>query len=164
MKTEEKKTDEGETDEKWMKQGSRELTFWQSDASIVIQVFQHMRQLTLCKLLSLSSREQDAHQEQGDKRHHYGCPQESEMGAPLSFTSFYSWRTPQEPSCQDWTCQLPSIISPYFSSSPQVSSQYQVLFSAQTQVHAWSCFPSGFVYTFVSHRVSSRKQDVSTLL
>lgn len=78
-----------------MKQGSRELTFRQSDASITIYVFQQLGQLAFCKLLGRDGREQDAHQEQRDKRPHFGGPQEPEMQASLSFISLYSCRKPQ---------------------------------------------------------------------
>lgn len=143
-----------------MKQGSKELTLRQSNASKAIHVFQHLGQLTFCKLLCLNGRKHDANQEQRHKGHHFGCPQEPEMGAPHSFTSFYLWRKPQGPWHQAlhpgrrWretghanteTLSLPNFLPyfyPVFPTPPLISSPYKYCFLPR--VSNMNLFPFGF--------------------
>lgn len=53
------------------KEGSKELTFLQSEIRVV-QLCQYRVQLTFGELFGLGCREEDAHQEQRNKGHHFG--------------------------------------------------------------------------------------------
>lgn len=165
-----------------IKQDSWELTFRQSDVSIAIHVFQHLGQLTFCKLLGLDGRKENPHHEERDKGHHFGCTRDPDMGTPHSFTSFYSYRKPQGPWYQalppgrGWretghankeTLSLPASFRnfiPFFLSLQESLVPYQVLWPVQRELQTWFCFPFGFISTFVSCKLGSRKQDVPSLL